>query len=85
MFHRTTQGHSMYFCKWLSTQWQKIFFEIQKSECPNYYCELRYIFFSYNKMNFGKYGKATRINLIKKFSTYGNFQDLQEKDITFVK
>ena len=36
-------------------------------------------------MNFGKYGKATWINLMKKFSTYGNFQDLQEKDITFVK
>ena len=32
-------------------------------------------------MNFGKYGKATWINLIKKiFSKYGKLQDLQEKD-----
>ena len=31
-------------------------------------------------MNFGKYGKATWINLRKKFSKYGKLQDLQEKD-----
>ena len=31
-------------------------------------------------MNFGKYGKATWINLMKKFSKYGILQDLQGKD-----
>ena len=39
-------------------------------------------FFSqqYIKMNFGKYGKVTWINLMKRFPKYGKFQDLQVKD-----
>ena len=31
-------------------------------------------------MNFGKYGKVTWINLMKRFPKYGKFQDLQVKD-----
>ena len=31
-------------------------------------------------MNFGKYGKVRWINLMKKVSKYGKFQDLQVQD-----
>ena len=42
-------------------------------------------FSSYNKMNFGKYCKATWINFMKKFSKYRKLQDLQGniREITF--
>ena len=38
------------------------------------------IFSAIIEFYFGKYGKVTWINLMKKFSKYGKLQDLQEKD-----
>ena len=62
MFHRTTKGYTMYFCNWLSTQWQIIFFRL-----------LQWITLHFFKIYFHKYGKATWMKLMKKFSTFCAF------------
>ena len=80
MFHRP-KGKTMYFRERFSTQWQKIFFRLKKLRVHNYCSELRYIF-SAIKNEFWKRStcKVRLVNLMKKVSKYGKFQDLQVQD-----